>query len=33
VDWVMSGAHFNRQRFDELLDAMPNFQLGAVSRR
>jgi hypothetical protein len=27
VDWVMSGAHFTRQRFDELLDAIARFQL------
>jgi hypothetical protein len=27
VDWVTSGAHFTRQRFDELLDAMAKFQL------
>lgn len=30
VDWVTSGAHFTRQRFDELLDGIAKFQLDAA---
>jgi hypothetical protein len=30
VDWLMSGSQFTRRRFDELMDAIAAFQLGAV---
>lgn len=29
VDWMTSGAHFTRQRFDSAMDAIAKFQLGA----
>jgi triacylglycerol lipase len=30
VDWLMSGSQFTRRRFDEMMDAIAAFQLGAV---